>query len=147
MAQINSLTLGKVPFIRAAFGNVACAYAKVTLPVGSAVADTCDFLRIPKDVQILDFVEMHDGVNTAATTANFGLAAVPGGPTSQVDADYFLVAADLNAAGRNRWGNTSVAPIITDGEYFLRAVLAGANTATAAMDVHVLLYYIYLGNL
>lgn len=147
MAQINALTLNKKPFMQAAYGNLSVAYAKVTLPIGAAIADTCDIMRIPKNVLILDFYESHDGGNSAATTANFGLAQVPGGPTTYVDADYFLAAADLNAAGRNRWGNLAVGPIVTDGEYFLRAVLAGANTATAAMDVHVVLHYEFLGNL
>lgn len=147
MAQINALTLGKKHFMAASYGNVAAHYAKISVPVGAAIADTLDFMRIPKNVLILDFVEMHDGGNSAATTANFGLAAVPGGKTTQADADFFLAAADLNAAGRNRWGNAAVAPLITDDEYFLRAVLAGADTATAAMDIHVILYYEFLGNL
>lgn len=146
MASLSVTGVDKAPMMAHVYGNCAVKRASYTLLIGAAIADTVDFIRIPADVEILDFYETHDGANTAATTANFGLAAVSGGPTTYVDADYFLAAADLNAAGRNRWGNTAVYPIVTDGEYYLRAVLAGANVAGANMRVDVVLTYQYRGN-
>jgi hypothetical protein len=147
MATFNALALSKRPTMQSAYGNLCVAYDKVSMPIGTAAGDTADVLRLPKNARILDFYESHDGGNSAATTANIGLAAVPGGPTTYVDADYFLAAADLNAAGRNRWGNTAVAPILLDGDYFVRIVIAGTTSATAAMDIHVVVLYEFLGNL
>lgn len=147
MANFHASAVDKKPLIRAAYGNVACAYAKVTMPVGTAAADISNVLRLPKDIRIIDFYESHNGDNSAATTANFGLAAVAGGPTTFVDADYFLAAADLNAAGRNRWGNVTVGPVQLDGDYYLQIVIAGTTSATLPMDIHVHVLYEYLGNL
>lgn len=147
MATFHASGYDKKPTMQSQYGNLSVAYARVTMPIGSAAADYADFMIIPKNARLLDFYETHDGGNSAATTGNFGLAAVPGGPTTQVDADYFLAAADLNAAGRNRWGNTAVYPIITDGKYYLRLVLAGVTSATAAMPIDVVLTYEFLGNL
>lgn len=146
MTALKVSDVDKSPMMAHVYGNLSVKYVEYTIAIGAVIADTIDFIRIPKDVRILDFYETHDGANSAATTANFGLAAVTGGPTTYVDADYFLAAADLNAAGRNRWGNTAVYPIVTDGEYYLRAVLAGANTATAVMKVGVKLEYEYVGS-
>lgn len=147
MAALSVSNVDKTPMMAHVYGNLSVKYAAYSVAVGAAVADTIDFIRVPANIRILDFYETHDGQNTAATTANFGLAAVTGGPTTYVDADYFLAAADLNAAGRNRWGNTAVYPIVTDGEYYVRAVLAGANTTGAAMVVGVKLEYEFVGNL
>ena len=147
MTALKVTGVDKTPMMAHVYGNLSVKYAEYSIAIGAAVADTIDFIRIPANVRILDFYETHNGGNTAATTANFGLAAVTGGPTTQVDADYFLAAADLNAAGRNRWGNTAVYPIVTDGEYYLRAVLAAADTTGAAMVVGVKLEYEFVGNL
>lgn len=147
MATFHSTGYEKRPMMKSQYGNLAVAYARVTMPIGSAAADFADFMIIPKDCRLLDFYETHDGGNSAATTGNFGLAAVTGGKTTYVDADYFLAAADLNAAGRNRWGNTAVYPIVTDDKYLLRLVLAGTTSAGAAMPIDVVLTYEFLGNL
>lgn len=147
MATLNVPNVDKTPMMAHVYGNMAVKHVSYAVQIGAAVADVINFLRIPANVKILDFYETHDGGNTAATTANFGLAAVTGGPTTYVSATYFLSAADLNAAGRNRWGNTAVYPITTDGEYYLQAVLAGANTATAIMKVDIVLSYQFIGNL
>lgn len=147
MATFNVPGVDKNKVMAHTYGNRATAYAKLTLPIGAAAADTCDFIRLPKNVRILDFLEMHDGANSAATTANFGLKGVTGQSVVLDDADYFLAAADLNAAGRNRWGNTAVYPVVLDGEYYVRAVLAGVTTATAAMDIVVIVDYEFIGNL
>lgn len=147
MGTYNAYDLEKRAHMAHAFGNLCVAQARVTLPIGAAAAETIDFLRLKKNMRIIDFVESHDGSNSAATTANFGLAAVSGGLTTYVDADYFLAAADLNAAGRNRWGNTAVYPITLDDDYYLRAVLAGTTSAGAAMDIDVTVYYVYIGNI
>lgn len=146
MTALKVTDVDKSPMMAHVYGNLSHKYVEYIIAIGAVVADTIDFIRVPKDIRIIDFYETHDGANSAATTANFGLAAVTGGPTTYVDADYFLAAADLNAAGRNRWGNTAVYPIVTDGEYYVRAVLAGANTATATMKVGVCLYYEYVGS-
>jgi hypothetical protein len=146
MAALKVSNVDKETMMAHVYGQTAHKYVEYTLLIGAAVADTIDFIRIPANVRIVDFYETHDGANTAATTANFGLAAVAGGPTAQVDADYFLAAADLNAAGRNRWGNTAVYPILTGGEYYVRAVLAGANAAGANMVIGVYLQYEFIGN-
>lgn len=130
------------------YGNVAYKSRKITLPAsgaGSAVADLINFFVLPLGAKIIDFFESHNGANGAATTANFGLAAITGGPTTFVDADYFLAAADLNAAGRNRWGNTAVYSVTLDGPYVVQAVLAAA-AVTVAMDVEVTVLYEFVGN-
>ena len=147
MATLSVSGVDKTPMMAHVYGNKSVKRASYTIAIGAAVADVINFIRIPANVEILDLYETHDGANTAATTANFGLAAVTGGPTTYVDADYFLAAADLNAAGRNRWGNTAVYPIITDGEYYLQAVLAAAATTGAVMRVDVVLDYQFIGNL
>lgn len=146
MTALSVSNVDKTPMMAHVYGNTSHKYVEYTMLIGAAVADTIDFIRVPAYIRIVDFYETHDGANTAATTANFGLAAVTGGPTTYVDADYFLAAADLNAAGRNRWGNTAVYPIVTDGEYYVRAVLAGANAAGANMKIGVYLKYEYVGN-
>jgi hypothetical protein len=147
MATFHTSGYDKKPTMQSAYGNLSVAYARATMPIGAAAADYADFMVIPKNARILDFYETHDGGNTAATTGNFGLAQFPGGPTTYVDADYFLAAADLNAAGRNRWGNVAVYPIVTDGKYLLRLVLAGTTSAGAAMPIDVVLLYEFMGNL
>lgn len=147
MGTYNALDLTKRQCMAHTFGNANVEEFEVLLPTGAAAAQTIDFARLPANIRILDFYEIHDGGNSAATTADFGLAAVPGGPTTFVDQDYFLAAADLNAAGRNRWGNTAVYPVALDGDYFLRAVLGGVTTATAAMKIVCVLTYKVLGNL
>lgn len=147
MATLNAANVDKDPNMAHVYGNLAYKYVEYTLLIGAAIADLVNFIRLPANVRIVDFYETHDGANTAATTANFGLAAVAGGPTTYVDNDYFLAAADLNAAGRNRWGNTAVYPIVTDGEYYVQAVLAGANVAGANMKVGVYVAYEFRGNL
>jgi hypothetical protein len=148
MPTLNAPGLDKDPSMAHVYGNVAAKRKRVTVPIGQAVGDLINFMRLPARSRILDFIETHDGANTAATTATFGLAAVPGGPTTFVDADYFLLAAtDLNAAGRNRWNNLSVYSVLLDGDYYVQAVLAGANTAGAAMDIEVTVLYEFVGNL
>lgn len=146
MTALSVVGVDKLPIMAHVYGNLAHSKRKYSLLAGAAIADTIDFIRIPANVEIVDFFETHDGAITSATTANFGLAAVTGGPTTYVDADYFLAAADLNAAGRNRWGNTAVYSIITDGDYYLRAVLAGATVA-GTMSIEVNLFYRFIGNL
>lgn len=147
MGTYNALDLTKRRVMAHVYGNLCAERFTASLPVGGAAAQTIDFARLPKGIEIVDFYETHDGANTAATTANFGLAAVPGGLTTLVDEDYFLAATDLNAAGRNRWGNTAVYPVILDDDYFLRAVLAGVTSAGAAMRIDVVLTYKFIGNL
>jgi hypothetical protein len=147
MTALKVTNVDKTPMMAHVYGNSSHKYVEYTLLIGAVATDTIDFIRVPANVRIVDFYETHDGQNSAATTANFGLAAVTGGPTTYVDADYFLASADLNAAGRNRWGNTAVYPIVTDGEYYVRAVLAGSTVATANMVIGVYLAYEFVGNL
>lgn len=136
----------KQPMMAHVYGNLAYALAKYTMPIGQAATDLIDFLRIPANCQIVDFYERHDGSNTAATTGSFGLAAVTGGPTTYVSSTYFTSATDLNAAGFNRWANSAVYSITTDGEYYVQCVIAGTTSAGAAMDIEVCLMYEYVGN-
>lgn len=148
MTALKVANLDKTPMMAHVYGNLSQKYAEYTLLIGAAVADTVDFIRLPRDVRVLDFWETHDGANTAATTAKIGLAQVTGGPTTYVDDDYFLLAgADWNAAGLNRKNNTAVYPVVLDGEYYVRATLAGANVAGANMKVGVYVSYEYVGNL
>lgn len=146
MANIDVPGLDKNPSMAHSFGNLSFKRARLTLAVGAAVADVARFMRLPKGARIIDFVETHDGVNTAATTANFGLKAVDGTGALD-DVDYFLAAADLNAAGRNRWGQTNIYSVLLDEDYYVQAVLAGANVAGSAMDVEVTVFYEFTGNL
>lgn len=147
MTALKVTDVDKQKMMAHVYGNLSCKYVSYSMATGVTSSETIDFIRIPANVRILDFYETHDGQNTAATTADFGLAAVTGGPTTYADADYFLAAADLNAAGRNRWGNTAVYPIVTDGEYYLRADIGGTTSAGAAMVIGVYLAYEYVGNL
>lgn len=147
MGDYNALDLTKRRVMTHVFGNTATERFEAVLPVGAAADKTIDFARLPKNIEILDFYEQHPAGNSAATTANFGLAAVPGGATTYADPDYFLAAAALNAAGRNRWGNAAVAPVILDDDYFLRAVLAGVTSAGAAIKITCVLTYKFIGNL
>ncbi len=146
MATLKVTNVDKTPMMAAVYGNASFKYAEYNLLIGAAIADVINFVRLPRDIRIVDFYETHDGANTAATTANFGLAAVSGGPTTYVNATYFLAAADLNAGGRNRWGNVASYPVILDGEYYIQAVLAGANAAGANMKIGVMVVYEYIGN-
>jgi hypothetical protein len=127
------------------YGNVAYKRKRFTLAAASAVADVVNILRLPARTHIIDFFEHHSQTAGAATTANFGLKAVDGAGTLD-DADYFLAAANLNAAGRNRWGNTGVLGVTLDEDYYVQAVLAGANTVTA-MVIEVTVLYEFIGNL
>jgi hypothetical protein len=146
MATLNVPNVNKTPMMAAVYGNASFKYVEYTLLVGAAIADVINFIRLPRDIRIVDFYETHDGAITSATTANFGLAAVPGGTTTLVNATYFLAAADLNAAGRNRWGNLASYPVLTDGEYYIQAVLAGATVAGSNMKIGVYVQYEYVGN-
>lgn len=147
MGTYNALDLTKRRVMEHVYGNACIELFEAVLPIGAAAAETIDFARLPKNIQILDFYERHPAGNSAATTANFGLASVPGGSTTLADEDYFLAAAALNAAGRNRWGNTAVGPVILDDDYFLRAVLAGTTSAGAAIKISCVLTYKFIGNL
>lgn len=132
------------------YGNRSSKTSKVLLPTsgpGSAIADLVNFCRLPRGARILDFFERHDGANSAATTAKFGLAAITGGSTTFVDDDYFLLAGvDLNAAGINRWNNTAVYSVVLDDDYLVQATLAGATVAVA-MNVEVTVDYEFVGSL
>lgn len=131
------------------YGNLAVKRAKVSIPVGAVATDIVNFFVLPADCEIIDFFAVNDGANSAATTMNIGLKyATPAAPsTDQSDADYFLAAYDINAAGRTRWGNTAVYSLTTNAEYFVQGVLAGATVATAAAVVEVTVMYVFNGNL
>lgn len=148
MTALKVTGVDKTPMMAHVYGNLSHKYVEYTMLIGAAAADTIDFLRLPRDVRIVDFYETHDGANTAATTAKFGLAAVTGGPTTYVDDDYFLLAGvDLNAAGINRKNNTAVYPVVLDGEYYVRATLAGTAAAGANMKIGVFVAYEFVGSL
>lgn len=131
------------------YGNLSAKRAKVSIPVGAVATDIVNFFVLPADCEIIDFFATNDGANSAATTMNIGLkyAAAAAPTTDQSDADYFLAAYDLNAAGRTRWGNTAVYSLTTNDDYIVQGVVAGVTVATAAAVVEITVFYIYRGNL
>lgn len=149
MPTVNHVALEKSPAMQHAYGNLAYKSAKVTMPIGSAAADLINFMRLRKGMKLIDGFAKWDGGNSAATTMKLGLAAVAGGLTSQVDDDYFILAAtDLNAAnGRQAFNNPAVYQITLDSDYYVQATLAGTTSATLAMDIEVTVFYEFVGNL
>lgn len=129
------------------YGNVAYATAKVSIPVGAVATELVNFLVLPRDIRLIDFRAHTDGANSAATTMNLGLKNVTGGATTFNDADYFIAALDINAAGRTGWTNLAVYQVTLDDEYILQGVIAGATVATAAAVVEVTVWYEFKGNL
>lgn len=148
MATTNHPALDKKRNMQHAYGNCAYAHGRVTVPIGAAAADLVNFIRLNAGMKLIDSFASWDGGNSAATTMKLGLAAVPGGKTTFVDDDYFILAAtDINAAGRVRQNNLAVYSIILDDDYYVQATLAGVTTATLAMDIEVFVFYEFIGSL
>lgn len=147
MATFSVANVDKNPMMAHVYGNLAFKLVKYTMPIGQVAADVINFIRVPANVQIVDFYESNAQVSSSATTINIGLGQVSGGPSTLANATYFNSALALNAANRSRWANTASEPVQTDGEYYVQGVIGGATSATTAVNIWVCLEYQYIGNL
>lgn len=92
---------------------------------------------LPAGMLVHDALMIVSDAFTAATTAKVGLRAVDG-VTTQDDADYFTASLVLNAVGRYRADNTSVAPIkLARDMYVVMDWDAATNAVAGVVDILV----------
>ena len=145
MGDVNAKGLNdpsKVP--SGTWGTLSFAKAEVTVPNGTAVDDTIDFIKLPSGARPVDAFVMSDGGTTAAADMRLGLDAVDANVDADDDAsddDFFLGDTDLDAAGLSRRDTSTGFPRLKADHYVRGTVKANALDADTVVTVGIVYAY------
>lgn len=145
MGTVNAKGLNdpsKVP--SGTWGTLSFAKAEVTVPSGTAVNDTIDFIKLPSGARPVDSFVMTDGNTAALADMRLGLAAVDANVDAADDAsddDFFSGDFDLDVEGVQRRDSTTGYPRLKADHYVQGTVKANALDADTVVTVGVIYAY------
>ncbi|WP_070988471.1 hypothetical protein [Halofilum ochraceum] len=145
MGDVNAKGLNdpsKVP--SGTWGTLSFAQAEVTVPSGTAVDDTIDFIKLPAGARPVDSYVMTDGNTTATADMRLGLKAVDANVDAEDDAsddDFFNGDFDLDVEGVKRRDSTTGYPRLKADHYVRGTVKSQALDADTVVSVGIVYAY------
>lgn len=129
-------------------GNLSRKTAKLTVPIAAATGETIDLMKLPNGAEIVDVFLNVIGTPGTGVTMALGIAQIPGGLDTKVDADALIVATAAVAPIILRRNKTAIAnaALSLDDDYLIQ-ILLGGTTPDAAFEVELTVIYENRGTL